>query len=59
VRAREAPPRGTTGSKGTTYPASCGTIDRRALPAGSLAVRADDTVSGEFIVAATVTVPAP
>jgi hypothetical protein len=59
VRAREAPPRGTTGGARTTYPASCGTIDRRALPAGTLAVRADDTVSGEFIVAATVTVPAP
>lgn len=57
VRAREAPPRGSTGGSRATYPAACGTLDRRALPAGSLAVRADDTVSGEFIVAATVTVP--
>lgn len=58
VRAREAPPRATAGATRTTYPAACGTLDRRALPAGSLAARADDTASGEFIVAATVTVPA-
>jgi hypothetical protein len=44
---------------GPTYPADCATIDRAALPIGPLFVRADDTVSDEFIVSAEVEVPAP
>jgi hypothetical protein len=59
ILSREAPPRGSTGSTTTTYPAACGTVARAALPSGPLAVRADDTASGEFIVASTVVVPAP
>ncbi len=41
-----------------SYPGTCATIDRASLPVGSLAARAEDTTSGEFIVAATINVPA-
>jgi hypothetical protein len=57
ILARETRPGG--GSRqALTYPADCGLLTRAALPAGSLAVRADDTISAEFIVAGTVSVPA-
>ena len=42
-----------------TYPGGCGVVNRDALPAGDLAVRADDTISDEFIVGGDVTVPVP
>jgi hypothetical protein len=42
-----------------TYPAGCGVLNRDALPPGELAVRADDTISAEFIVAGDVLVPDP
>jgi hypothetical protein len=59
VRARETRPRnGAPGSDQITYPGTCATIDRASLPVGSLAARADDTTSGEFIVAASINVPA-
>ncbi|MDP9272564.1 MAG: hypothetical protein M3O93_03375 [Chloroflexota bacterium] len=59
VRARETRPRsGAPGSDQISYPGTCATIDRASLPVGSLAARAEDTTSGEFIVAATINVPA-
>lgn len=56
ILARETRPRGTV-EQVVTYPAGCGVLNRVALPAGELAVRADDTISEEFIVAGNVTVP--
>lgn len=59
VRARETRPRsGAPGSDQISYPGTCATIVRASLPVGSLAARAEDTTSGEFIVAATINVPA-
>jgi hypothetical protein len=58
ILARETRPRGTV-QQVVTYPADCGTLNREALPPGELAVRADDTISDEFIVAGEVTVPNP
>lgn len=58
IRAREVRPRSDTGAtQGATYPADCAVIDRTVLPAGELVVRADDTISDEFIVEATIQVP--
>ena len=56
VLARETRPRGTV-DQVITFPAGCALLNRAALPVGQLAVRADDTISDEFIVAGTVTVP--
>jgi len=56
IRARENAPRTETRPE-VTYPADCGLLTRAALPAGELVVRADDTVSGEFIADTTVVVP--
>jgi hypothetical protein len=56
IRARESVPRGQTRPE-VTYPADCGLLTRAALPAGELTVRADDTVTGEFIADAVVEVP--
>jgi hypothetical protein len=58
ILARETRPRGTV-DQVVTHPADCGIVNRDALPAGTLAVRADDTISDEFIVAGEVTVPDP
>jgi hypothetical protein len=58
IRARESVPRGTTRPV-VTYPADCGLVPRAALPVGELTVRADDTVSGEFIADAVIDVPPP
>jgi len=59
VRARETRPRsGAPGSDQITHPATCATIDRASLPLGSLSAGAEDTASDEFIVAATISVPA-
>ncbi|MEO8245775.1 MAG: protease complex subunit PrcB family protein [Chloroflexota bacterium] len=58
ILAREARPRvgeGTT--QAFTYPADCVVLDRTQLPTGALAVRADDTISDEFIVDAVIEVP--
>jgi hypothetical protein len=57
ILARETRPRGTV-NQVVTYPGDCGVLNRDALPVGELAVRADDTISDEFIVAGEVTVPA-
>jgi hypothetical protein len=59
ILARETRPAAGVDRPGPTYPADCATIDRAALPVGPLSVRADDTVSDEFIVSAEVVVPAP
>ena len=56
ILGRETRPRGTV-EQVVTYPAGCGVLNRDALPAGELAVRADDTISEEFIVAGDVMVP--
>ena len=59
ILAREGRPRpgeGTT--QAFTYPGDCAVVDRTVLPIGPLAVRADDTISDEFIVDATIEVPA-
>jgi hypothetical protein len=59
ILAREGRPRpgeGTT--QAFTYPGDCAVVDRTVLPVGQLAVRADDTISDEFIVDATIEVPA-
>jgi hypothetical protein len=56
IRARESTPRGPTRDE-VTYPADCGLVTRTALPVGRLTVRADDTVTGEFIADAVVEVP--
>jgi hypothetical protein len=58
ILARETRPRGTV-DQVVTHPADCGVVNRDALPAGPLVVRADDTISDEFIVAGEVTVPDP
>jgi hypothetical protein len=58
ILARETRPRGTV-NEVVTYPGDCGVLNRDALPAGELAVRADDTISEEFIVGGDVTVPEP
>ena len=58
ILARETRPRGTV-NQVVTHPADCGVVNRDALPLGHLAVRADDTISDEFIVAGEVTVPDP
>lgn len=58
ILARETRPRGTV-EQVVTYPGDCGVLNRDALPAGELAVRADDTISDEFIVGGNVTVPDP
>lgn len=56
ISAREDPPRGST-RQVVTYPADCGLLTRAALPAGQLLVRADDTITGEFIADTSVVVP--
>ena len=56
ILARETRPRGTV-DQVPTYPGDCGVVNRNALPVGDLAVRADDTISDEFIVGGDVTVP--
>lgn len=56
IAAREDPPRGSTRQE-VTYPADCGLLTRAALPAGQLLVRADDTITGEFIADTSVVVP--
>jgi hypothetical protein len=56
IRARETAPRGETRDE-VTYPADCGLITRAALPLVELTVRADDTVTGEFIADAVIEVP--
>ncbi len=56
IAARENAPRGNTRPE-VTYPADCGLLTRAALPAGELLVRADDTITGEFIAETTVVVP--
>ena len=58
ILARETRPRGTV-NEVVTYPGDCGVLNRDALPAGELPVRADDTISEEFIVGGDVTVPEP
>lgn len=55
IASAERRPRG--GDTATTHPAQCLAVDRGALPAGDLAVTADDTVSDEFIVGGTIKVP--
>lgn len=57
IKARENAPRANTRPE-VTYPADCGLLNRAALPPGELAVRADDTITGEFIAGTTVVVPA-
>jgi hypothetical protein len=59
ILARENTPRGDGGEPQPTYPADCALLNREALPAGELAVRADDTISDEFIVSGSVVVPEP
>lgn len=59
IEARENTPRGDGGQLERTYPADCALLNRAALPVGELAVRADDTLSDELIVSATLVVPAP
>ena len=56
ILARETRPRGTV-DQVVTYPGDCGVVNRDVLPSGELAVRADDTISDEFIVGGDVTVP--
>jgi hypothetical protein len=58
ILARETRPAPGVDRPGPTYPADCATIDRAALPAGTLPARADDTVSDEFIVSGELEVPA-
>jgi hypothetical protein len=58
IQARETRPRGTV-EQVVTFPADCGLLNRAALPPGELAVRADDTISDEFIVGGRVVVPHP
>jgi hypothetical protein len=59
VLARETRPIAGVDRPGPTFPADCATIDRGALPAGTLPARAHDTVSDEFIVAGELVIPAP
>jgi hypothetical protein len=58
ILARETRPRGAV-DQVVSYPGDCGLLKRDALPVGELAVRADDTISTEFIVGGHVTVPDP
>jgi hypothetical protein len=58
ILARDVRPRAGEGTtQAFTYPADCVVLDRTRLSAGRLAVRADDTISDEFIVDATIEVP--
>jgi hypothetical protein len=57
ILGRETRPRGTA-TQALTYPGDCASLPRAALPAGELAVRADDTISDEFIVDGQIEVPA-
>ncbi len=59
VLARETRPVAGVDRPGPTFPADCATIDRAALPVGTLPAQAHDTVSDEFIVAGELVVPAP
>lgn len=59
ILARETRPAPGVDRPGPSFPADCATIDRAALPTGPLPVRADDTISDEFIVSAELEVPAP
>ncbi|HEV7199891.1 MAG TPA: protease complex subunit PrcB family protein [Candidatus Limnocylindria bacterium] len=59
VRARETRPAPGVDRPGPSFAADCATIDRPALPVGTLPARADDTVTDEFIVAGDLEVPAP
>ena len=59
ILARETRPAPGVDRPGPTYPADCATMERAALPIGPLSVRADDTVSDEFIVSGEFEVPAP
>jgi hypothetical protein len=59
VLARETRPVAGVDLPGPTFPADCATIDRAALPVGTLPARATDTVSDEFIVAGELVIPAP
>jgi hypothetical protein len=56
ISAAERAPR--AGDTSTSHPAQCLAVEREGLPAGDLAVTADDTVSDEFIVDGIITVPA-
>jgi hypothetical protein len=56
LKARENPPHGATQDR-ITYPADCALVNRDALPPGELAVRADDTISGELIARTQIVVP--
>lgn len=59
ILAREGRPRpGEAVTQAFTYPSDCAVVDRTVLPVGELAVRADDTISDEFIVDAVIEVPA-
>lgn len=59
VLARETQPVAGVDRPGPTFPADCATVDRAALPVGTLTARATDTVSDEFIVAGELVIPAP
>ena len=59
IRARETRPAPGVSLPGPVYPADCATVSRAGLPTGPLQVRADDTVSDEFIVSGEIEVPAP
>ncbi len=59
ILARETRPVAGVDRPGPTFPADCATIDRAALPVGTLPAQAHDTVSDEFIVAGELVVPAP
>ena len=56
IAARETRPRGND-TQALTYPGDCASVPLAALPAGQLAVRADDTISDEFIVDGRIEVP--
>jgi hypothetical protein len=59
ILARETRPVAGVDLPGPTFPADCASIDRTALPVGTLTAQADDTVSDEFIVDGDLHVPAP
>lgn len=56
ILARETRPRGNV-TQALTYPGDCARVPRAALPTGELPVRADDTISDEFIVDGRIEVP--
>jgi hypothetical protein len=58
VRARETRPVPGVDRPGPSFAADCATVDRAALPVGTLPARADDTVTDEFIVDGELEVPA-